>query len=419
MLNDQTKPHLFFGLITLPLLLFLSSTASWAGDGDLKWAFPTGNNVFSSPAIDSDGTVYVGSYDNNLYAINPDGTQKWLFHTGGSVSSSPVVGSDSTIYVGSDDSNLYAIEGSSGGLADTPWPMFRHDVKHTGRASEFAHSGTIYVDDDNTIGPWLGTQTDPYQYIQDGIDVAANGDTVLVLDGTYIGARNKNLDFAGNAITVTSQNGPASTIIDCEGNGRGFYFHSQENVDSVVNGFTIQNGQAEPSGVIGISGGGIYCYDYSSPTISNNNISNNSAVYGAGIYCGWHSSPKIISNVITGNSAERDGGGIGFAWASPTIKDNTIDRNIGFGIYSGYYSVPEITNNSITENAGEGIYCYHSSAKIANNTIARNEGGGVHCYSSSPTIMNNTIMDNLDAAGAGGIHCGCFCISPRKGTLRD
>ena len=43
----------------------------------------------------------------------------------------------------------------------------------------------IYVDDDNTEGPWDGTQEHPYQYIQDGIDAANDGDTVYVYEGTY------------------------------------------------------------------------------------------------------------------------------------------------------------------------------------------------------------------------------------------
>ncbi|MDB4808091.1 PQQ-binding-like beta-propeller repeat protein [Verrucomicrobia bacterium] len=74
-----------------------------------KWVFETGDNVDSSPAIGSDGTIYVGSEDNNLYAINPDGSKKWNFKTGGGVDSSPTIGSDGTIYVGSEDNNLYAI----------------------------------------------------------------------------------------------------------------------------------------------------------------------------------------------------------------------------------------------------------------------------------------------------------------------
>ena len=90
------------------------------------------------------------------------------------------------------------------------------------------------MDDDNIAGPWNGTPGKPYQYIQDGIDAAVDGDTVIVLDGIYTGTRNKNLDFNGKAITVTSQNGPESTIIDCEESGRGVYFHSDEGPDSGI-----------------------------------------------------------------------------------------------------------------------------------------------------------------------------------------
>ena len=110
-------------------------------DGTQKWTFPTGGGVFSSPAIGADGTLYVGSSDFNLYAINSDGTQKWAFPTGDTVESSPAIGADGTIYVGSDDGNLYAINGSSGGLSNSPWPMFHHDLRHTGRVQ----LGTVLV----------------------------------------------------------------------------------------------------------------------------------------------------------------------------------------------------------------------------------------------------------------------------------
>lgn len=54
-------------------------------------------------------TVYVGSQDRSLYAINPDGTLKWTLPVGEKGLSSPVLGADGTIYVGSFDNSLYAI----------------------------------------------------------------------------------------------------------------------------------------------------------------------------------------------------------------------------------------------------------------------------------------------------------------------
>ena len=62
------------------------------------WEFGTGDQVLSSPAIGSDGTVYVGSYDNKLYALNGKaGVKLWEFETGGEVRSSPAIGSDGTV----------------------------------------------------------------------------------------------------------------------------------------------------------------------------------------------------------------------------------------------------------------------------------------------------------------------------------
>ncbi|MEO0112254.1 MAG: PQQ-binding-like beta-propeller repeat protein [candidate division WOR-3 bacterium] len=78
-------------------------------DGKLKWKFKTDGKVFSSPAIGNDGTIYFGSHDNFLYALNPDGTLKWKFETGSGVFSSPAIGNDGTIYFGSDDYFLYAL----------------------------------------------------------------------------------------------------------------------------------------------------------------------------------------------------------------------------------------------------------------------------------------------------------------------
>ena len=61
------------------------------------------------------------------------GTPSWEFQTGADVYSSPAIGSDGTVYVGSDDNKIYAIKTDSKGLAKSPWPMRGQNARHMGR----------------------------------------------------------------------------------------------------------------------------------------------------------------------------------------------------------------------------------------------------------------------------------------------
>ncbi|MFC6722390.1 MULTISPECIES: outer membrane protein assembly factor BamB family protein [Halobacteriales] len=73
------------------------------------WEFETNDRVISSPTIASD-TVFFGSHDTNLYAIDRvSGDKKWEFETDNVVSSSPTV-SGNTVFLGSHDANLYAVD---------------------------------------------------------------------------------------------------------------------------------------------------------------------------------------------------------------------------------------------------------------------------------------------------------------------
>jgi len=56
-----------------------------------------------------------------------------------------------------------------------------------------------------------------YPTIQSAINVALTGDTVLVADGLYVGAGNRDIDANGKDIVLRSENGPEATIIDCQG----------------------------------------------------------------------------------------------------------------------------------------------------------------------------------------------------------
>ena len=108
-------------------------------DGTEKWSFETEGYIGSSPAIGSDGTIYIGSGDGNLYAINPDGTEKWSFETEGHIESSPAIGSDGTIYVGSGDGNLYAINPDG----TEKWSF--ETEGHIESSPAIGSDGTIYV----------------------------------------------------------------------------------------------------------------------------------------------------------------------------------------------------------------------------------------------------------------------------------
>ena len=81
--------------------------------GTVQWTFATGGAIQSSPAI-VNGTVYIGSRDGKIYALNAaTGEKQWEYQTGNWVDSSPVV-VDNVLYVGSNDGNVYALDAGNG-----------------------------------------------------------------------------------------------------------------------------------------------------------------------------------------------------------------------------------------------------------------------------------------------------------------
>jgi subtilisin family serine protease len=223
------------------------------------------------------------------------------------------------------------------------------------------------------------------QTIQQAIDNSWDGGIVLVADGIYSGPGNTDIDFKARPITVISENGPESCIIDCNGTPeephRGFYFHSGEGNDSVLSGFTVTNGYVPGSWYVGIAGA-ILCENYSSPTITDCIFSGNSAEWDAGAICNLYSSPVINNCIFTENTAVgNDGGAINNEYSSPVINNCTFTANSAYdwggAVRNVYYSSPIVTNCLFAGNLaddGGALYCYfYCEPVVTNCTFNANE----------------------------------------------
>lgn len=127
-------------------------------DGTIKWVFKPGDHPLlfeSSVTIGPDGTLYVGSHENNVYAINPDGTQKWMFDAGDSVlieggvsggyekgiQSTPAIGKDGTIYIRTFSNYIFALNPDG----TEKWKFPIKVTADTWSSPTIGKDGTIYI----------------------------------------------------------------------------------------------------------------------------------------------------------------------------------------------------------------------------------------------------------------------------------
>jgi len=118
---------------------------------------------------------------------------------------------------------------------------------------------------------------DDYLTIQDGINAASNGDTILIADGIYTDVGNFNITWnaASKHLVIMSVNGPVNCIIDCQGKGRGFLLNRGHNTNDVINGLTITKGWAKTA--YPYKDGGAILIKSASPQIINCMLLNNVA----------------------------------------------------------------------------------------------------------------------------------------------
>lgn len=242
--------------------------------------------------------------------------------------------------------------------------------------ASLAHAQTVFHVSAAAPFGGNGSASQPFLSIQDALNVAVTGDTVLVRPGVYV----ENILFNGFDVVVRSTAGAGATTIDGNAGFMCVRFVLGETNATVLRGFTLRNG---------------------------------ASIDGAGILC-VGSSPRIEDCIITANVAQNYGGGIHVFNGSPIIERCTIGANSS-GIGGGGMTVASgsnvvIRHSTIHQNSastGGGLFGDNSTIVIEDSTIEANattgggDGGGLALVDTSTTIRRSTIAANSAEFGGG------------------
>jgi hypothetical protein len=249
--------------------------------------------------------------------------------------------------------------------------------------------------------------------IQAAINAAEPGASVVVSPGTY----HEDITFWGKPITVRAADGPADTTIDGGQSGPTVQFDCGETSSAVLQGFTITHGNSNVSsnytlpacylgGNPSYDGGGVLVWS-SSPVITGDVITDNTASTGAGIFV-CQGSPIIEYDEITNNDGE---GGFGAGVAVECGPGATIVDNVFTGNYADegdaiYYEAGggTIEGNLISSNGfwpngtwntyADAVSIHSPAASLIQNVIVENQGTGLF-WGASGSIVSNTVADNV------------------------
>ncbi|RLB00337.1 MAG: hypothetical protein DRG83_11690 [Deltaproteobacteria bacterium] len=235
--------------------------------------------------------------------------------------------------------------------------------------ASFLFAGTLLVDDSGGV---------PYSSIQDAIDAASPGDTVLVRPGTY----NENI-ILKDGVDVRGSGAEVTHIV---GTGIRDVVIARSLTKCTFDGFSVK-GSADGSFYAGIK---IYG---GSPVISNNLITENTN----GIYIEGNSSAIIRNNTIKKNghaSSSVVEYGIICISSTPLITNNIITKNDDVGVYIVWEgsSGAQVINNTITDHPSDGVWCNEKcTPTIKNNIIVHNVTGITAIYNAKPRISYNDV----------------------------
>lgn len=97
-------------------------------NGDQPWFFQTGKGLFTTPVIDSEGIIYVGSADHYFYALNPDGSLNWKYETGEIIDSAGALTPDAITFI-SGDGHMYHFRTGKMDMADRPVWVYEAELR--------------------------------------------------------------------------------------------------------------------------------------------------------------------------------------------------------------------------------------------------------------------------------------------------
>lgn len=233
----------------------------------------------------------------------------------------------------------------------------------------------------------------PYATIQKAINVSANGDTILVTNGTYAPI------FCEKNITIQSMNGPEVTIIDGGKTTRCANFYGDHN--TVLVGFTLQNGYITG----GSDGGGVYGGYIANCILMYNQAGSN--------YDGWGGGAcrSIMTNcVLISNTASYGGGAADSSILENCLLTENTANHSGGGAYGGTLNNCTIVGNTAS-NEGGGTY----EGTLKNCVIWGNTAAKSNNYALS--ILTYSCTTPL-AAGDGNIASDPFFVNAAAGNYR-
>jgi hypothetical protein len=287
------------------------------------------------------------------------------------------------------------------------------------------------------------TQDTWHASIQAAVDLARDGDQIVLSAGTYTGTGNHSVALAGKAVVIRSADPGdpsvvAATVLDVQGSAaeprRAFLIRGGEGPDTVIAGLTIRNGFASGGGAIRCAqasnptisdcvfdsnvstwnGGAITNAGNSQPTITRCTFLNNTAVHGGALTNEGGSHATIQACTFQGNAASNNGGAIDGYQSSPAVSDCTFTSNTagacGGAVWSNTGSHASIVDCEFTANtagyAGGGVAAVDlSDVQLNACTFFANQslfGGAVFVGSQSAPALENCWFLANTASGNGG-----------------